>query len=285
MIICKTITTLLSTLNKHRLQNNKIGFVPTMGALHEGHISLINQSNQTADVTVCSIFVNPTQFNDVKDFKKYPITIENDILLLEKAQCHILFLPSVQEMYPNGTVIHEHYNLGFVETVLEGKFRANHFQGVCMIVERLLRVVEPHYLFLGQKDYQQCMVIKKLIALMNWENKTELIIGKTLREISGLAMSSRNMRLTEEEKEKATVIYQSLLFLKNNCNNYPFDTLIQMVTEDLQHAGFKKIDYLAICNVENLKEVFSIETNRKLIALIAAFAPNGVRLIDNMLLN
>lgn len=285
MIICKTIAALQSTLQPYRLQNNRIGFVPTMGALHNGHISLIEQSNQTADITVCSIFINPTQFNDSKDFEKYPVTIENDIFLLEKAKCQILFLPSVQEMYPHGTSISKHYNLGFVETNLEGKFRANHFQGVCMIVERLLRIVEPHYLFLGQKDYQQCMVIKKLIELMNWENKTELIIGKTLREASGLAMSSRNMRLSEEEKQKATVINQSLLFLKNNIANYRFENLIQKVTENLQNAGFTKIDYVAICNAENLQEVFSIEDNKKLVALIAAFAPNGVRLIDNMLLN
>ena len=151
----------------HSAEKGKtIGFVPTMGALHAGHISLIKASKNENPITVCSIFVNPTQFNDPKDFEKYPVTIEKDIDMLKEAGCDVLFLPSVEEMYPEGIVTENHYDLGYLETILEGKFRPGHFQGVCMVMQRLLKIVSRIDLYLGQKDYQQCMVIKRLIELM-----------------------------------------------------------------------------------------------------------------------
>lgn len=285
MIICKTVSNIQSVIKKRGEFGKKIGFVPTMGALHQGHVSLINKSKQETDFTVCSIFVNPTQFNDPNDFEKYPITIDQDILKLEKAGCDVLFLPSVNEIYPNGIKPNTFYQLGFLETVLEGSFRPNHFQGVCQVVERLLRIVEPNILFLGQKDYQQCMVINQLIEIMGWQNKLQLHIADTLREPSGLAMSSRNMRLSAEEKENAVAIYQSLRYLKDNFSNVNFSELIIAVKEKLTKVGFSKIDYIVICNAKNLEEQREFKQNVKFVALIAAFAPNGVRLIDNMLLN
>jgi pantoate--beta-alanine ligase len=282
MILFRSIDALQKHLNKQKTNNLSVGFVPTMGALHHGHLSLIGMSKAKCDITVCSIFVNPTQFNDSKDFDKYPITIENDIRLLEQAQCDILFLPSANVIYPNGTALTTHYQLGFLETILEGKFRHNHFQGVCQVVHRLLDIVAPQVLFLGQKDYQQCMVIQQLIALTGI--KTQLIIGATLRESAGLAMSSRNMRLSDDDKQKATIIYQSLQYIKQQCNHQLPIALTEKIREQLLLNGFEKVDYVAICNANNLEPVTEINTTTPKVALVAAFL-NGVRLIDNLLLN
>ena len=183
-----------------------------MGALHSGHISLITNSKIQNQLTVSSIFVNPTQFNNAKDFEKYPITLEKDIDQLEKNGCNVLFLPPVEEIYTDGLNKLPHYNLGYLETVLEGKYRPGHFQGVCQVVHRLLNIVQPDYLYLGQKDYQQCMVIKKLIELT--QLKINVVISNTLRENDGLAMSSRNMRLNEEERKLSVKIFETLSFIK-----------------------------------------------------------------------
>ena len=161
-----------------------------------------------------SIFINPTQFNDPTDFKKYPVTLEKDIVMLEAAGCDILFLPSVEEIYPDGTTTTMHYDLGYLETILEGHYRPGHFQGVCMVVHRLLDIVKPDNLYIGQKDYQQCMVIKRLIELIGMKDLIQVNISPTLREPDGLAMSSRNMRLSDEERKNAVNIYQTLHFVK-----------------------------------------------------------------------
>ena len=199
-------------LQRQRSQGRTIGFVPTLGALHPGHISLIDISKKTTEITVCSIFVNPTQFNDPKDFQKYPKTIEKDIYLLEKAGTDVLFLPEVDEMYPGGTKDLEKYDLGGLETLLEGKYRPGHFQGVCQVMRRLLDMVGPNDLFMGQKDYQQCMVVGRLIELMKADIR--LHPCPIVREADGLAMSSRNLRLTAAEREKAPAIYRALTLIK-----------------------------------------------------------------------
>jgi pantoate--beta-alanine ligase len=282
MILFKTNDALQKYLLKQKKNGFKTGFVPTMGALHQGHLSLIEMSKLQCDITVCSIFVNPTQFNDSKDFDKYPITIEQDIRLLEKVKCDILFLPSANEIYPNGTAPTIHYQLGLLETILEGKFRPNHFQGVCQVVHKLLEIVLPNRLFLGQKDFQQCMVIQQLIALTGI--KTQLVIGNTLRETSGLAMSSRNMRLSDDDKQKAEIIYQSLQYIKQNISTKSPEELVLNVTNNLQSNGFNNVNYVAICNANTLELVTNDDIDAPKVALIAAFL-NGVRLIDNMLLN
>jgi pantoate--beta-alanine ligase len=282
MILFKTIDALQKHLYNKKNNGITIGFVPTMGALHRGHLSLISMSKTKCAITVCSIFVNPTQFNDSKDFEKYPITIENDIRLLELAQCDVLFLPSANEIYPKGTALTTQYQLGYLETLLEGKFRPHHFQGVCQVVHTLLDIVTPDMLFLGQKDYQQCMVIQQLLVITGI--KTQLMMAPTLRENSGLAMSSRNMRLNDVDKEKATVIYQSLKYIKQHCNDKLPSDLIATVTEQLLQNGFEKIDYVAICNANDLQPLTNIKSNLPRVALIAAFL-NGVRLIDNLLLD
>jgi len=283
MILFKKAADLHKWLDDQRKKEISIGFVPTMGALHKGHISLIETARQQNPATVCSIFVNPTQFNDPKDFEKYPVTIEKDITLLEQAGCDVLFLPSVKEMYPGGIKTTRHYDLGFLETILDGKFRPGHFQGVCMIVHRLLEIVNPDNLYLGQKDYQQCMVITKLIELINMADKIKVNICPTLREADGLAMSSRNMRLNKEERIIATTIYHSLLHIKNNINGKQVAPLKQEAIAMLEKAGFK-VDYVEIANAVNLSPVSNWDGKEKIVALVAAFM-NEVRLIDNMLLN
>src|SRR6188474_765813 len=171
MIILKKPNQLHDFLERRRNERKKIGFTPTMGALHAGHVSLVNAAKKQNDLVVCSIFVNPTQFNDPEDFRKYPVSIEKDMLMLEGAGCDVLFLPLIQDIYPSGTKNLKHYELGFLETVLEGKFRPGHFQGVCQIMHRLLEIVLPDNLYLGQKDYQQCLIIKKLIDLIGLDDK------------------------------------------------------------------------------------------------------------------
>jgi pantoate--beta-alanine ligase len=212
MILFKKASPLLQRLDQARKSGQRIGFVPTMGALHEGHLALLQACRKESDIVVCSIFVNPTQFNNPTDYQLYPNTIEKDIRLLVEAGCDVLFLPSKEEMYPAGFQA-RHYDLGELETILEGMYRPGHFQGVCQAVDRLLQIVKPHQIYFGQKDYQQCMVVKKLLTLTGRENILLKIIP-TQRDAKGLALSSRNLRLAPEQREKALALYQTLTFLK-----------------------------------------------------------------------
>lgn len=280
MIIFKYADQLARYIEQQKTTGKIIGFVPTMGALHNGHIALIDQSKKNTGVTVCSIFVNPTQFNNPSDYQLYPNTIEKDIEKLEAAGCDVLFLPAIAEMYPQGTTNLEHYDLGYLETLLEGKFRPGHFQGVCQVMNRLLTMVKAHKLFMGQKDYQQCMVVSRLLQLM--KSPTELITCPTLREADGLAMSSRNMRLSPEDRQKAIAIYKSLSLIKQECNNGGAWPVIKgKATQLLTDAGFK-IDYVELTDAKTLEP--ATDQNGPRVALIAAFL-HDVRLIDNMLLN
>lgn len=279
MILFKEAKTLKKHLENLAKKNKTIGFVPTMGALHNGHLALIQQSRQHCDVTVCSIFVNPTQFNDQKDFEKYPVTVESDLLQLEQNGTDIVFMPTVAEMYPEGLQGGIHYNIGYLENVLEGFYRPGHFQGVCRVLHKFLSIIEPSVMFMGRKDYQQCMVVKRLIELYNIN--TQLYIVDTLREPDGLAMSSRNLRLTAESRQKALAIYQTLNFIRDNISKQTVNQLIEQSKKLLLQAGFEKIDYVEICNADTLQAVHAADEAPKLVALVAAFI-GGVRLIDNM---
>lgn len=283
MILFKRGTELHNYIDAQRKKGIKIDFIPTMGALHNGHISLINDAQKAKDLIVCSIFINPTQFNDLADFEKYPVTLENDILLTEAAGCDVLFLPSVPDMYPDGINLKRHYQLGHLEEILEGKYRPGHFQGVCAIVHRLLEIVKPDNLYIGQKDYQQCMVIQKLIGLVKLNNLVKINISPTLREKSGLAMSSRNMRLAPEEREKATAIYKSLIYIKEKLEHGDLTKIKLQAESSLVEKGFK-VDYMEIADAATLEIVNTWNGKQKLVALAAAYL-NKVRLIDNILLN
>jgi pantoate--beta-alanine ligase len=254
-----------------------------MGALHPGHLTLMTNAKTNDSVSVCSIFVNPTQFNDPADFKKYPVTIENDILLLETAGCDLLFLPSLDEIYPDGTKPTRHYDLGYLETVLEGKYRPGHFQGVCMVVHRLLDLVRPDRLHIGQKDYQQCMVIKTLVHQIGMEDTVNVIISPTLREADGLAMSSRNARLTGNDRKKAVKIFETLQFIRQEIRPGILAILKKEAEQHLTESGFK-VDYIEIADAGTLQIADHWDGKQKLVALAAAFL-NGVRLIDNILLS
>jgi pantoate--beta-alanine ligase len=283
MIILKKAAELIDYVNRYKQNHQQIGFVPTMGALHEGHISLLKYAQSTAQVSICSIFINPTQFNDSKDFEKYPVTIEEDIYKLETNGCGILFLPATEEIYPGGMNRKEEYDLGYLETILEGEYRPGHFQGVCMVMEKLLSIVQPNHLYLGQKDYQQCMVIKRLISLKGWSDLTHVVICPIMREKDGLAMSSRNMRLNSEQRAKATALYETLVFLKQNLDKGALDDIKNEAMEKLRQKGFKP-DYVEIANAETLKPINEWDARINCIGLIAAFL-NDVRLIDNMMLS
>lgn len=259
-------------------ENQSIGFVPTMGALHAGHISLIYKSKTANSLTVCSIFVNPTQFNNPLDFEKYPITIEQDIAMLEEAGCDVLFLPSTDEIYPTDFVKIS-YDLGYLESILEGKYRPGHFQGVCMVVERLLRIIPCNTLYLGQKDYQQCMVIEKMISLRNME--VDLEIAPTVRETDGLAMSSRNKRLSIEERENASVIFNALMHMKSEITLQSNEKIVSEAHRMITEKGFE-VDYIELtdCHLHPLENTIN---SNGVVALIAATV-NSIRLIDNMTL-
>jgi pantoate--beta-alanine ligase len=280
MFIFHTVQQLQQYLNRQKQNGFSTGFVPTMGALHQGHISLIEQSKRATDFTICSIFVNPTQFNDPKDFEKYPVTIKSDLELLMKAGVDVLFLPSVKEIYPKGTAEQPHYELGFLETVLEGKYRPGHFQGVCQVMHQLLNIVLAHHLFMGQKDYQQCMVINHLITTQ--QIPTKLHIAPTLRETDGLAMSSRNMRLTKEDRQTAVAISQTLKQMKKELKPGSLQKIKEDATAFLTTKGFR-VDYTEIAHADTLTLLDNWNGTDPVVALVAAYI-GDVRLIDNMLL-
>jgi pantoate--beta-alanine ligase len=290
MILFKRSADMAEWLERQRESGYSIGFVPTLGALHAGHISLISISKKSSRITVCSIFINPTQFNDPKDFQKYPITLEKDIALLEEAGTDVLFLPEAGEIYPGGTKDLETYDLGPLETILEGKYRPGHFQGVCQVMRRLLDLVRPDDLYMGQKDYQQCMVVQRLLVIRGM--KTLLHPCPIVREPDGLAMSSRNVRLTPEQRTKATAIYQALLTIKRGWEGTrgweEGKTLAKELTDQartiLEKADFR-VDYVEIADAATLEPVLggARAGEAKAVALIAAFQ-GEVRLIDNMTL-
>jgi pantoate--beta-alanine ligase len=268
-------------LNINKLEEKTIGFVPTMGALHEGHLSLIRASKEKTTLTVCSIFVNPTQFNDKKDYEKYPIHLDRDLEMLLTVGCEVVFVPSVEEIYPVGTHDKTSVDLGFIGKTLEAAHRPGHFEGVLQVVKRLLDIVQPDFLFLGQKDYQQCMVISKLIE--HYQLPTQLIIGATKREEDGLAMSSRNARLNPEERKTAIKLSQALFYLKENMEQIPMAELIQEQINHLSEDSTIKVEYLSIVNGKTLEPVDTYQKEMPLTALIAAKV-GEVRLIDNIIL-
>lgn len=280
MIIFKRFDDLQNYLDNNRTNRVQVGFVPTMGALHPGHISLMEASRAIAGITVCSLFVNPNQFNDPVDYEKYPVDTEKDIEMLEKAGTDILFLPSVEEIYPPGTVP-EKFNIGYLETILEGRYRQGHYQGVCQVMSRLLKGIGPDHLFMGQKDFQQCLVVKELITQLPLSVKLHTV--PTFREPDGLAMSSRNSRLSPQQRKNAAAIYRVLLYIRDQLSKGDPSPVLSTAQEMLEAAGFKT-DYIATAKARDLRPLVLWNEKEKAVALIAAFQ-GDVRLIDNMLLN
>jgi pantoate--beta-alanine ligase len=281
MILFKEAADLRNWLGSDRNKGKKTGFVPTMGALHEGHIHLIDACHAVADITICSIFVNPAQFNDPKDYEKYPVSLEKDIEMLILAGTDVLFLPSVKEIYPEGQERLESYDLGNLESLLEGRYRPGHFQGVCQVMARLLRTVKPDDLFMGQKDYQQCLVVQRLIEILGI--RLEFHKVPTVREPDGLAQSSRNRRLTADQRTNASAISEALKMICEKLAPGDTRSILQMAEKKLEKAHFRT-DYVSISDARDLSPIQNWNGKEKAVALIAAFQ-GDVRLIDNMLLN
>ncbi len=264
-----------------KLNNKVITLIPTMGALHEGHLSLINFAKPKSDVTVCSIFVNPTQFNDPKDLEKYPRPIEKDIALLESVECDILFLPTVEEMYPSDEQTWD-IDLGNLDKIWEGEHRPGHFQGVTQIVHKLFDLVKPDYACFGQKDFQQVMVIQKMIEIKKLP--VQLLICPIIRNEKGLALSSRNARLSDEGREIALTLFKSLNHIKSNFHNKPIPALLDDAKEIIASKPELTLEYLSICESSSLTEATAKEEGKSYVAILAAWL-EGVRLIDNIILS
>ena len=231
MDILTDINSLKQLLSSYKSKGKRIGFVPTMGALHEGHLSLVNQAKKDCEIVVCSIFINPTQFNDLNDLENYPVTIEQDIDLLKTQKCNVLFMPSPDEMYPQGLKTNT-YELNNIDKVLEGSKRPGHFDGVCTIVHRLFSIVEADIAYFGKKDFQQLAIIKQVVKSLSLTVKIKS--GETIRENDGLAKSSRNTLLTPEDRQKAPLIFKSLMKAKLAFDNTNYEDLKKMITNEFR---------------------------------------------------
>jgi pantoate--beta-alanine ligase len=281
MLLFSKITDLREFLKQKKDTGALIGFVPTMGALHEGHITLIKEAKKESDIVVCSIFVNPTQFNDPEDLKNYPRTETEDIKLLESENCDVIFIPQVNEIYPGEDSTSERsFNFGELETVMEGKFRPGHFAGVGNVVSRLFEIVEPHKAFFGQKDYQQVAVIRSLVKQTN--SPVEIIACPTHRETDGLAFSSRNRNLTPVAREKASTVSKVLFDAKEMFGKMSIEDTKAMVAEQIKASDVLSLEYFEISDAHSLLPLKEWNSPGNNVACIAVFA-GKVRLIDNII--
>lgn len=258
-----------------------IGFVPTMGALHRGHLSLIKKASAENKIIVVSIFVNPTQFDKKEDLINYPKTLENDLALLKTVNCDIVFVPSVDEIY-NGNTIASHFDFEGLEFQMEGKHRKGHFDGVGTIVKRLFEIVKPHKAYFGEKDFQQLQIIKKLVEKHNIP--VQIIGCEIFRETDGLAMSSRNVRLTELQRKEAPFIHKTLKEAKEKFKVNSISVVVKWVENEFEKNSALNLEYFEIANIKNLKSSKRKSKNSTYRGFIAAFAGN-IRLIDNIALN
>ena len=275
MLIIKKIDELKDVLFRIKSNGKSIGFVPTMGALHAGHLSLVERARRENEVVVCSIFVNPTQFNNSSDLTNYPRTLTDDVALLEEI-VDIVFAPETEEVYPEPP--QEVYSFGVLEAVMEGASRPGHFNGVAIIVKRLLDWVEPDKIYFGEKDYQQLVIIKQLIK--KYYPATELIPCPTVREQNGLAMSSRNRLLSENERETASNIYL-ILQISNSLDTKNVQEIKDFVVSQIAALPEMRLDYFEIAEDQTLQPVKSFEEAEGIMGFIAVFL-GDVRLIDNI---
>lgn len=281
MILIKKVRHLRDYLSMLRQTGGTVGFVPTMGALHKGHAALVQHSNTETDCTVCSVFVNPAQFNDPADLARYPRLPERDVELLVKNGCGVLFLPEPEEVYPPGESVAREYDLGHMDQVMEGVHRPGHFQGVARVMERLMTIVEPDRLFMGEKDFQQCVVVQQLLQQMG--SPAVLVRCPTVREADGLALSSRNLLLSSEERRVAPGIYQALLTAHKRYSSTPPREIEKLALHQLAEAGFSP-EYFQIVDGATLRPVEERAKSRFTVACAAAWL-GRVRLIDNIVLS
>jgi pantoate--beta-alanine ligase len=277
MLVFDKIEALNNHLDNLRKDGFKIGFIPTMGALHKGHLSLIERAKEDKVITVCSIFVNPTQFTNQNDLLNYPRTIEADIKLLESADCDILFYPDVKEIYPKP--VNTFFNFGFLEDVMEGKYRKGHFNGMAIVVNRLFEIIKPDFAYFGEKDYQQLVFVKMLVRMM--ELPIQIIGCPIIRENDGLAMSSRNVHLSPQEKKDALIISQTLFKAKELVNKMTINDLRGWVILHFINKPGIDLEYFEIAECNYLKPIKSWEDSSSIRAFIA-LKIGSTRLIDNI---
>ncbi|AUC16861.1 pantoate--beta-alanine ligase [Tenacibaculum sp. SZ-18] len=278
MKIIKSKSDLKIYLAEEKKKGNSIGFVPTMGALHKGHLSLVEMALSKTDVTIVSIFVNPTQFDNKEDLAKYPTTFEKDVELLERINCDILFYPSVDEIY-DGNIVSESFDFDGLENQMEGKFRDGHFDGVGTIVKALFEIIEPDIAYFGKKDFQQLQIIKKLVKKYNIPVKVKGM--PIFREPDGLAMSSRNTRLSKEHREAAPFIYKVLKKARKKNGIKSVKEITKWVEKQFQEHPLLELEYFTIAEEKTLISVEEFEGNKRYRAFIAVFA-GEIRLIDNI---
>jgi len=280
MEIFRTTKSLQNKILSIKKEGKTIGFVPTMGALHEGHISLIDRSVKENDFTVASLFVNPTQFNNPDDLKKYPRTFDEDKQKLESAKCDILFFPTSEEMYPANEKA-EQFDFGLIATVMEGQFRPGHFDGVAQIVSKLFRIVTPTRAYFGQKDFQQLAIVNNLNSNYLQDLNIEIVGCKIIREKDGLAMSSRNLRLNKDQRENASLISKTLFEAQKLQKKMNLKKLKNWVSTKINENKYLKLEYFDIVDNKNLNSIKNWTEEGKKTACIAVYC-GEIRLIDNV---
>ncbi len=280
MKVFKEAQELQAYLGGYKEKGKEIGYVPTLGALHEGHMSLVRKSKKRSDITVVSIFVNPTQFNEKSDLAKYPRTYEADAKMLKEEGCEVLFYPSVETVYPDGMEHGPELDLKGMDSLLEGAFRPGHFDGVLQVVERLLRLVQPDQLYMGQKDFQQFTLIGHMIRQL--QIPTELVVCPIKRESHGLAMSSRNVRLRPQERQDAAIIYKTLNYVHRKFKKDDAKACEAYAMNRFRKAGFRP-EYFRIVDGISLLDVKHFTQSDYIVACTAVWI-GEVRLIDNKIL-
>ncbi|CAN5412646.1 pantoate--beta-alanine ligase [soil metagenome] len=279
MIIEKTVSGLQQKLHEMRADKLKIGFVPTMGALHQGHISLVERAKKENNKVVVSIFVNPTQFNNPEDLKKYPRMPEKDFEMLRNAGADLIFFPDENEMYPTGKGGKQDFDFGKLEEVMEGKFRPGHFKGVGQVVSRLFEIVDADKAYFGEKDFQQLAVIRELVRQKKF--RVHIKGCPTVREPDGLAMSSRNLLLTTEMRVEATKISQALFYIRDHMKTKSIASLKADAILLIERTGKLKVEYLEVADEQTLEPVDALIATKKYRCLTAVQSGN-IRLIDNV---
>ncbi len=274
-----------SELTEHidiKVKSSVLGLVPTMGALHEGHLSLIKKAHMECDKVIVSIFVNPTQFNNPDDLTKYPRTLDQDLDAINSVSKDVLvYVPTVEEIYPEGAEA-EHFEFGTISKFMEGEYRQGHFDGVGTVLKRLFEVINPDRAYFGEKDFQQLAVVRKLIEITG--QNVSIIGCETFRENNGLAKSSRNKLLTLEEKEQAGIIFENLKYIKSNFRDKPLLEILEKVKNNFEDSPLFNLEYCEVADEKDLIPAKKIESDKNYRAFIAAYC-NNVRLIDNMSLN
>ena len=279
MKVIYTKNELFSLIEGYKKEGKCVGFVPTMGALHNGHLSLVKACKNSCDIAVTSVFVNPTQFNDPEDLKRYPRTPEKDAELLKTAGCDLVFMPSVEEIYPEKDT--RKFNFGYLETVMEGAKRPGHFNGVGQVVSRLFDIVQPHKAFFGMKDFQQVAIIKNMVNQLKYN--IEIIPCPIVREESGLALSSRNALLEEEHKKNAPHIYATLKKARNLVAEMSVADLKKWIKEEINNNPYLETEYVEIVDDTTLKVIENWNEKGTKVVCVAVYA-GKIRLIDNIIL-